>query len=114
MAYYYKKKKFYNKPVEFQGEHFDSKKEFDRYGVLRLLQRGGQIANLRRQVKFVLIPAKKGEYRNERECAYIADFVYETPDGKLVVEDVKGMRTKEYIVKRKLMLQKYDISIKET
>ncbi len=114
MAYYYKKKKFYNKSVDFQGEHFDSKKEFDRYGVLRLLQRGGQIANLRRQVKFVLIPAKKGEYRNERECAYIADFVYETPDGKLVVEDVKGMRTKEYIVKRKLMLAKYDISIKET
>ena len=113
MAYYYKKKKFYNKPVDFQGEHFDSKKEFDRYGVLRLLQRGGQIQNLRRQVKFVLLPAKKGKYRNERECAYIADFVYEQ-NGELIVEDVKGMRTKEYIIKRKLMLAKYDISLKES
>lgn len=81
----------------------------------------------RRQVKYVLIPAqyehpesttKKGRGRCvERECAYIADFVYKTilPDGDTltIVEDTKGFRTKDYIIKRKLMLSVYGIRIRE-
>ena len=108
-------RKFKNEPFVYNGEKFDSAKEFRRWGVLRLLQRAGKITNLRRQVKFSLIPKKKGEYRTEQECSYIADFTYEK-DGKLVVEDVKSPITRknpEYIIKRKLMLYKYDISIKE-
>jgi hypothetical protein len=48
----------------------------------------------------------------ERRCVYVADFVY-TEDGKKVVEDTKGMRTKEYVIKRKLMLYIHHIKIKE-
>ena len=48
----------------------------------------------------------------ERECSYKADFVY-GEDGKTVVEDVKGFRTKEYIIKRKLMLERYGIRIRD-
>ena len=75
----------------------------------------GKIHNLQRQREFILIPPKKGEYRNEKKCSYFADFVYEK-NGKLVVEDFKSPATKEdevYKIKRKLMLQKYDISIRE-
>ena len=108
-------RKFKNEPVVYNGEKFDSAKEFRRWGVLRLLQRAGKISNLRRQVKFTLIPKKKGEYRTEQECSYIADFTYEK-DGKLVVEDVKSPITRknpEYIIKRKLMLWEYGIIIRE-
>jgi hypothetical protein len=79
---------------------------------------------LQRQVKYVLIPAqyepdiigKRGGVKHgkliERECSYIADFVY-TEDGKQVVEDAKGFRTQEYIIKRKLMLKEHGIRVRE-
>ena len=54
---------------------------------------------------------KKGKLL-ERECAYIADFVY-TENGKIVVEDTKGLRTKDYIIKRKLMLYVHNIRVRE-
>lgn len=73
---------------------------------------------LREQVPYELIPAGVGEYRKERPVIYKADFVYEVcqPDGtwKQVVEDTKGTKTKEYIIKRKLMLYIHGISVKET
>ena len=95
---------------------FDSKKEYKRYNELLLLQKSGQIQDLQTQVKFVLIPSQYeviGVTRSgkeirrciERECSYIADFVY-TMNGEMVVEDTKGFKTKDYIIKRKLMLQK--------
>ena len=111
----------------FNGIWFDSAREADRYAELLLLQRAGKISDLRCQVKYVLIPAqyevyerygkngkrlKDGKRCIEKECAYIADFVYKE-DGKDVVEDVKGMRTKEYLIKRKLMLWVHGIRIKE-
>ena len=73
------------------------------------------IKDLERQVKFVLIPA---QYENgkliERAVTYIADFVYtDVKTGEKVVEDTKGMRTKEYILKRKMMLYLRGIRIKE-
>lgn len=109
------------------GIEFDSRKEARRYQELLLLQRAGAIQNLQRQVRYVLIPAqydtyarlgkkgqqlKDGKVLLERECAYIADFVYEE-NGKTVVEDTKGVKTKDYTIKRKLMLYVHKIKIRE-
>lgn len=107
--------KYNNKKITVDGQIFDSKKEANRYKELRLLEKAGAIKDLRMQVKFTLIPAQRDEATGkvvERECSYKADFVYEE-DGKAVVEDVKGFRTKEYIIKRKLMLYQYGIRIRE-
>lgn len=119
--------KYHAQKTFFNGIWFDSAREADRYAELLLLQRAGKISELQRQVKYVLIPAqyeyyerygkngkrlKDGKRCIEKECAYIADFVY-NEDGKDVVEDVKGVRTKEYLIKRKLMLWVHGIRIKE-
>ena len=107
--------KYNNEKVTVNGQVFDSKKEANRYKELLLLEKAGAIKDLRMQVKFTLIPAQRDEATGkvvERECSYKADFVYEE-DGKTVVEDVKGYRTKEYIIKRKLMLYQYGIRIME-
>lgn len=107
--------KYNNKKITVDGQIFDSKKEANRYKELLLLEKAGEIYDLRRQVKFKLIPTQRDEVTGEvveRECSYKADFVYEE-DGKTVVEDVKGFRTKEYIIKRKLMLWRYGIRIME-
>ena len=105
--------KYGNRTVTLNGEKFDSHKEARRYGELVLLERAGQISNLERQVRFELIPS---QYRDgkcvERAAHYIADFVY-MEDGKKVVEDTKGFRTKDYILKRKIMLMVHNIRIKE-
>ena len=92
----------------------DSKKEAKRAQELWLLQRAGKISNLRQQVSFELIPAQYIDGRCvERSCRYVADFVYEM-DGKTVVEDTKGFKTPEYVIKRKILLWRYGIRIKET
>lgn len=119
--------KYHAQKTFFNGIWFDSAREADRYAELLLLQRAGKISDLRRQVKYVLIPAqyeyyerygkngkrlKDGKRCVEKECAYIADFVYEE-NGKTVVEDVKGMRTKEYLIKRKLMLWVHGVRVRE-
>lgn len=92
-----------------------SKKEHDRANQLKLWQRAGIISNLREQVPYELIPAHRFEDGSlERACRYIADFVYtDNETGQTVVEDTKGVRTKEYIIKRKLMLHVHGIRIKE-
>ena len=86
----------------------DSIKEANRWCELKLLEKAGMIQDLQRQVKFELIPKQDGE----RAVSYIADFVY-TENGKKVVEDVKGMRTKEYKLKKKMMLYFHGIRIRE-
>lgn len=113
--YYNKGNKYGNKKVSIDGETFDSKKEAKRYCELKLLQQAGEIKELRRQVKFVLIPSQRVDGKVvERECSYIADFVYrDAKSGELVVEDTKGFKTKDYIIKRKLMLSVYNIRINE-
>lgn len=111
-----KSSKYGNKKIEYNGEIFDSKKEYKRWCELKLLERAGKISDLKRQVKYVLIPSQKGSDGKivERECSYIADFVYfDREQKKAIVEDTKGMRTKEYIIKRKLMLYVHGISITE-
>lgn len=105
--------KYHAKKTVLDGIIFDSRKEAARYAELKLLERSGAIHNLQRQVRYELIPAQKKDGKTvERACHYIADFVYEE-DGKTVVEDVKGFRTKEYILKRKLMLQVHGIEVRE-
>lgn len=105
--------KYHAKKTSFRGETFDSKREVERYAQLLLLQRAGKIANLTRQEAFVLIPSQYiGGKCVERPCVYKADFVYQQ-NGEKVVEDAKGVRTPEYIIKRKLMLYIHGIRVKE-
>jgi hypothetical protein len=96
------------KTVTSDGIKHDSIKEANRWCELKLLERAGVIQDLQRQVKFLLIPKQEGE----RAVYYVADFTY-TENGKSVVEDTKGMRTKEYILKRKMMLYFHGVKIKE-
>lgn len=122
--------KYHAEKITVNGITFDSKKEARRWLELTALEQAGKIHDLRRQVKYLLIPEqrercaeryksgpKKGQFKPgrvlERECAYYADFDYYTEDGTHVVEDVKGMRTKEYRLKRKLLLYTYQIRISE-
>jgi hypothetical protein len=107
--------KYNSKKTVVDGQTFDSKKEANRYQELVLLEKAGVIKNLSRQVKFVLIPSQRDESGKviERECSYKADFMYYDEAGETIVEDVKGFRTKEYIIKRKLMLYQYGIRIRE-
>lgn len=122
--------KYRAKKVTVNGITFDSKREANRYQELLLLERAGQITDLQRQVKFELIPSQKIDGKVvERACTYIADFAYFIPthgqetddeghihfwDGyEPVVEDTKGFKTKDYIIKRKLMLYIHGIRVKE-
>jgi hypothetical protein len=105
--------KYRNVKTTLDGITFDSVKEAKRYAELRLLERAGQIFNLQRQVPFVLIPKQVRDGKTiERPVVYKADFVY-TENGQEIVEDTKGMRTKEYVIKRKLLLWQYGIQIRE-
>ena len=120
--------KYKNRKIITDEGEFDSVREYRRYLDLRLLERVGKIAKLQRQVKFVLIPAqyetceryskktgkrlKDGRRCLEKECSYLADFVYQA-DGQTVVEDSKGCRTEAYKIKKKLMLYIHGIRIQE-
>ena len=105
--------KYYSRKVTKDGLTFDSNKEYRRFCELSLLERAGAIADLQRQVKFELIPSQRIDGKvAERPCTYVADFVYRE-DGKTVVEDTKGFKTKDYIIKRKLMLWVHGIRIRE-
>lgn len=95
---------------------YDSRREHSRARQLRLLQAAGAISNLREQVPYILIPAQRDASGHliERQCSYRADFVYtDTATGAVVVEDTKGVRTPQYIIKRKLMLYVHGIRIRE-
>lgn len=131
-------RKLNNQSITIDGIEFQSKKEGRRYSELKLLQRAGQISDLELQKKYELIPAqyetietgeyykvgaKKGQPKTKEVCieqslVYIADFVYKE-DGQTVVEDVKGFRDTssatyaKFVIKRKLMLWKYGIRVKE-
>lgn len=116
--------KYGNRKITRDGMTFDSVKEYKRWCELSLLEKAGKVTDLQRQVKYVLIPAqyepatvsKRGTVKYgrliERVVFYVADFVY-VEDGKTVVEDTKGFKTKDYIIKRKLMLHVHGIRIRE-
>lgn len=119
------KTKYGNTKRQRDGLTFDSKKEYYRYCELKMLLQKGEIHDLKTQVKYVLIPTQRetdiigkrgGVVKGkviEREVAYYADFVYIDKNGQTIVEDTKGMRTTDYIIKRKLMLFIHGIRIKE-
>lgn len=119
--------KYGNAKPKYKGKRFDSGLEMCRYIYLQDQERKGRISNLRRQVRYQVLPAQyerpqyitdgKGKKMpkprvKERAVVYVADFVY-TYNGVDVVEDAKGVRTDAYILKRKLMLYFHDISIYE-
>lgn len=127
-----------NISITIDGITFQSRREGNRYCELKLLQRAGKISNLELQKRYELIPAqyevieigeyykngsKKGQPKTKKVCVeqavdYVADFVYEE-NGKTVVEDSKGFRDPssaayaKFVIKRKLMLWKYGIFVKE-
>lgn len=103
------KSKYGNKQTVLNGKVFDSRREARRFAELDLMQKAGLITDLRLQVPFELIP----KIGSERAVYYIADYVYKE-NGETVVEDCKGCRTDVYRIKRKLMLYRYGITIKET
>lgn len=122
--------KYHSQKTEVNGIVFDSKKEAYRYQQLKLMEKAGIICNLKRQVKYELIPAQYIDGKLvERAVTYISDFEYDEVvkarqrtvmmyDGSNVirqhiVEDVKGVKTDVYKIKRKMMLHKYGIRIRE-
>lgn len=109
-----RRSKYGNRKIIIDGIKFDSVAEGARYLDLRALLACGDIEDLQMQVPFVLIPKQKREDgKAERECKYLADFVYLNSNKQLVVEDVKGMKTPDYVMKRKLMLHVWNISVQE-
>lgn len=122
--------KYHNQKAFIDGMQFDSKKEAQRYQQLKLMEKAGVICDLKRQVKYELVPAQYIDGKCvERAVTYTSDFEYYVlkpikcrtvmvePDAKTtgqhIVEDVKGMRTDVYKMKRKLMLYRYGIQITE-
>lgn len=109
--------KYHARKWELDGKTFDSRKEARRYQELRYLLRAGVISRLDLQTRFLLIPAQKDESGKviERAVTYRADFTYLDENGNFIVEDVKSdaTRTREYILKRKLMLKVHGIRIRE-
>lgn len=95
------------------GITFDSRKEAYRYLVLKGMEEDGLIENLRRQVRYELVPASDVDGKHYRPVYYVADFVYRE-DGREVVEDVKGVRTDVYRLKSKLFARRYGMNIRET
>lgn len=108
--------KYHARKWELDGMTFDSRKEARRWHELRFLLRAGVITDVQRQVPFELIPAQKDETGRviERAVVYKADFAYRE-NGEYIVEDVKSeaTKTREYVIKRKLMLYRYGIRIRE-
>lgn len=117
--------KYHSRKVINDEGVFDSRKEYKRWLELKALERAGKITDLQRQVCIELIPCirepdtigKRGGRKQgkviERKASYIADFSY-MENGEHIVEDVKGVRTKDYILKRKLLLWRYGIKVRET
>lgn len=110
------KSKYRNKKTK----GFDSAKEWHRNQELEALQRAGEISELNRQVPFVLMPSfaiadkkTKSGLRTVREIRYIADFTYRLKDGTRIIEDVKGMQTDVFKIKRKLLERKIALGVIE-
>ena len=107
--------KYGNIRTEVDGITFASRKEANRYGELTLMEKAGEIRDLKLQRVYTLISAQRDENGKviEQPLKYIADFVYKDREGRTVVEDAKGLKTDVYKIKRKLMLCLYGIRIQE-
>lgn len=96
-------RKYKNVSVMIDGHKFASQREGARYRQLTLMQRAGSISGLRLQVPFELAPAVVLDGRKKPALRYVADFVYFDEHGRRIIEDAKGMKTREYRIKRHLM-----------
>jgi hypothetical protein len=100
--------KYGNRKVKLNGHCFDSVAERNRYLVLDSWRQHGEIKELELQPKFLLQEGFVYNGKNERAINYIADFKYiDTKTNQTIIEDVKGVATPEYKIKRKLFLNKY-------
>lgn len=99
--------KYRNVRVEIDGRKFDSKAEGARYVELKRQQEAALVFNLQCQVRYSL------DVAGVHICDYVADFVYVDIDGSRVVEDVKGVRTRDYSIKAKLMKAIHGITVRE-
>ena len=105
--------KYHAVPTVVDGIRFDSKKEARRYQELKLLVRAGEISDLELQPRFALSGVSHAGGA-EKICTYVADFQYlNIADGEVVVEDVKGMLTPMYRMKKRWVKTQYGITIRE-
>ena len=108
------KNKYKNKKVIYDGIKFDSKKEGAYYLKLKLLEEKGIIKDLKLQKEYILQESFKLNNKTYRKISYKADFEYfSTIDNKIHVVDTKGFKTKEYLLKKKILAYKYGIEIEE-
>ena len=98
--------KYRNKKIQVDAYVFDSIQESKRYKELKLLERAGQIKDLELQPRFLLQEAFKKNGKTYRKIEYVADFMYEE-NGKVIVEDVKGIQTDVFKLKHKLFEHEY-------
>lgn len=104
VRYNFSGSKYKNKKIKYDGIKFDSKLECERYKELKLLEKAKMIEDLRLQVRLEIVPKQAGE----RNVVYVADFMYfDKTLNKCIIEDTKGIKTKDYIIKRKLVKLKY-------
>ena len=110
-----RRSKYGNKRVQADGKKFDSQKEFRHYLKLKNLAAEGKIYGLTCQVPFHFpVNGEALKYiDSNRKIKYIADFEYFTPEGKRVIEDVKGFKTRDYLIKKALMMSCHGILIEE-
>lgn len=106
--------KFNAKKTTVCGVVFDSKREALRYVELRDLESKGIVSNIQRQVRVELVPPFDCDGKHFRGIYYVIDFVYTDSEGNEIWEDVKGMKTPVYLLKRKLVAYRYQKIIKET
>jgi hypothetical protein len=105
---YYANDKYHNRKTTIDGITFDSKREAERYCELKLLQKAGKICRLSLQPKYLLLQSFKKNGKTFREINYIADFAYHDIEKQImVVEDVKGVETEAFKIKRKMFEAKY-------
>jgi Fe2+ transport system protein B len=112
LAPWKKRAKYRNVKTEVDGLKFDSKKEAKRWVELKQLLDAGRISNLMRQVMFQLVPQVVLDGRKQQPVKYVADFQYQLGN-QIVVEDVKGFKTPEYRMKRKMMKAFLNIEVQE-
>jgi len=99
--------KYRNVKIVIDGKRFDSKAEGARYIELKRQQEAALVFNLQCQVRYSI------DVSGIHICDYVADFVYIDIDGNRIVEDVKGVRTRDYSMKAKLMKAVHGITVRE-
>ena len=113
MIYINTKAKYHNSKTIVDGIKFDSKKEATRYTELKLLLKNGEIKELELQPRYMLQPKYKKNNKTIRSIEYVADFTYIDNNGKRIVEDVKGIKTEVYKLKKKMFEYRYNLEITE-